>query len=156
MSQLSSVQLSPNRVRLDFDIDMMDVFPVFPVLPSTDRYLPLVSPVSSLGAPAAGSLPDVAAALFDSTIGSLATSLSSIDHAVNLQLLSPPLIPLPDTVLLHTNPTLLLEPTYHLPLTTISFHCRSRFPQLTHRWWCCPGKGHLIRRPSRLLPEITR
>ena len=87
--------------------------------PNTDGYLPLVSPVSLLcspgapASPAAGSLPDVAAVSRDSTIGSLATSLSSTDHAANLQLLSPPLVP--DTVLLHTDPVLLLEltQTYH-------------------------------------------
>ena len=33
VSQLSSVQLSPNRVREDYDFDAMDVFPVFPVSP---------------------------------------------------------------------------------------------------------------------------
>ena len=110
VSQLSSVQLSPNRVRLDFDMDTLDVFPVFPVSPKTDGYLPLISHVSSPGSPAAGSLLDEVALSRDSTIGSLATSLSITDHAANLQLLSPPLIPLPDTVLLHAGLPLIQLP----------------------------------------------
>ena len=44
VSQLSSVQLSPNQVRDDFDFDTMDVFPVSP---RTNGYFPSVSPVSS-------------------------------------------------------------------------------------------------------------
>ena len=47
VSHLSSVQLSPNRVRLDFDLDTIDVFPVFVASPRSGRYLPLISPISS-------------------------------------------------------------------------------------------------------------
>ena len=63
--QLSSVQLSPNRVQEDFDFDTMDVCPVFPVSLRFDGYFPSVSSVSSpialstlgsLAAPAPGSL----------------------------------------------------------------------------------------------------
>ena len=103
VSQLSSVQLSPNRVRLDFDMDTVDVFPVFVASPRSGGYLPPVSPVSSpelpssRASPAAGSLPDEAAASRDRVIGSLSTSLSITDHRANLRLLTPPLIPLPDT-----------------------------------------------------------
>ena len=42
VSHVSSVQLSPNRVRLDFDYDTLYVFPVFPVSPRTKGYLPIV------------------------------------------------------------------------------------------------------------------
>ena len=64
---------------------------------------------------AAGSLLDEATGSYHSTIGSPATSLSITDHAANLQLLSEQLSPLPDAVLLHTDPALLLEltQTYH-------------------------------------------
>ena len=59
VSRLSSVQLSPNRVQEDFDFDMLDIFPMFPVSLRTDGYLPCVSPVSSLVSPAVGSLLDM-------------------------------------------------------------------------------------------------
>ena len=88
LSQLSSVQLSPNRVREDFDFDTMDVFPMLPVSPRTDGYFPSVSPVSS---------PNT---LFDSAVGSPVTSLSITDYAADLTLLLEPLIPLPDAMLL--------------------------------------------------------
>ena len=61
---LSWMQLSPNKVRLDFDIDAVDLFPVFEVSPRSDVYQPLVSPISALvsplscASPAAGFLPD--------------------------------------------------------------------------------------------------
>ena len=97
MSHLSSVQLSPNRVREDFDFDPLDVFPMFPVSPRSDGYLPRVSPVTSPSSPAAGSLLDDATGSYHSNIGSPATSLSITDHAANLQLLSEPL-----TEVLHT------------------------------------------------------
>ena len=42
VSHLSSVQLSPNRMHEDFEFDILDVFPVSP---STDGYLPCISPV---------------------------------------------------------------------------------------------------------------
>ena len=92
--------------------------PVFPVSPRTNGYLSRVSPVSSPGspaAPAAGSLLDEETGSYHSVIGSPATSLSSTYHAANLQLLSEPLTPLPDAVLLHTDPAMLLEltHTYH-------------------------------------------
>ena len=56
-----------------------------------------------------------AAASRDSVIESLSTSLSITDHTANLCLLTPPLIPFPNTVLLHADPALLLELTknYH-------------------------------------------
>ena len=84
---------------------------MFTVSPGTDGYLPRVSPVSSPGSPAAGSLLDEVTGSCHSTIGSPATSLFTTGHAANLQLLSEPLIPLPDAVLLLTDPALLLELT---------------------------------------------
>ena len=115
-SQVShSVQLSPNRVHEDFDFGTLDVFPVFTVSPGTDGYLPHISPVSSRAHLAAGSLLDEATGSYQSTIRSPATSPSITDHAANLQLLLEPLIPLPDAMLLHRHPALLLQltQTYH-------------------------------------------
>ena len=113
-SHLSLVQLSPNRVRFDFDLDTIDVFAASP---RSGGYLPLISPVSSLQSPSshaspdAGSLPDEAAASRDSAIGSPATSLSITDHTADLHLMTPPLIPIPDMVFLQADPALLLELT---------------------------------------------
>ena len=45
-----SVQLSPNRLREDYDYETMDVFPDFPVSPRHEWYFPSVSPISSPGA----------------------------------------------------------------------------------------------------------
>ena len=47
VSQLSSVQLSSNRVRANYDIDTMDVFPTYAVSPRNDGYVPSVSPIST-------------------------------------------------------------------------------------------------------------
>ena len=66
---------------------------------------------SSLGSLAAGSLPDEAAESRDNTIRSTATLLSITDHAANLQLLTPPLNPFPDEVLLQADPALLFKLT---------------------------------------------
>ena len=94
--------------------------------PSSGEYLPPVSPVSSPGSPssraslAAGSLPDEAAVSHYSVIGSPSMLLSTTDHTANLHILTPPLIPRPDMVLLHADQALLheLTQTYHdfLPL----------------------------------------
>ena len=97
-----SVQLSPNRVNKDFDYGTRDVFPVFPVSPDNDVYVPCVSPVSMPDSPAAptlGSLLDEATGSYGSIRGSPVTSLSITDQAEHLQLLSEPLIPLPVVVL---------------------------------------------------------
>ena len=91
MSRLSSVQLSPNRVREDFDFDTLEVFPMFPVSTITDAYLPCISPVSSPSSPvspAVGSVLDEATGSYDSNIGSPAMSLSITDHAATLHLSS--------------------------------------------------------------------
>ena len=113
-SPLSSAPLSPNRVSEDFDYGNMDVFPVFVVSPDTDGYLPRISRVSSPGSPVvptAGSVLDEVTGSFYSTLGSPATSLSIMDHATNLHLLSEPLIPLPGAVFLQADPILLLDLT---------------------------------------------
>ena len=47
VSQLSSVQLSPNRVQEDYDFNTLDVFPLYAVSPRNDGYFPSVSPISS-------------------------------------------------------------------------------------------------------------
>ena len=85
--------------------------------PRSVGYLPLLLHISSpespssRASPVAGSLPDEAAELCDSAIGSPATSLSITDHTANLQLLTPPLIPLLGTILVQADPALLLELT---------------------------------------------
>ena len=161
VSHLSSVQ--PNRVRLDFDYDTLDVFPVLPMSPGTDGYLPcFVTGLTGLtrltgctGYRLSTRRGDWSR---DSIIGSPATSLSKTDHPANLNLLSRPLIPLPDTVLLHTDPALLLE----LRPTTISIHRKGRFTRSTQCGlfvWCtcapssvsgvcgCAGVGPVTGRP---------
>ena len=50
LSQLSSVQLSPNQVRADYDFDIMDVFPMYAVSPRNERYFPSVSPITTMNA----------------------------------------------------------------------------------------------------------
>ena len=101
---LSSVQLSPNRVREDYSYDIMDVFPVFQVSPEIDGYIPATSPVmppvsrefndfsghSGSGLSATGS---------DSLMGGPVMSRSLIEQATDLSRLSPPLIQLPDDLL---------------------------------------------------------
>ena len=47
VSQLSSVQLSPNRVWADYDFDTMDVFPMYTVSPKNEGYFPSVPPFST-------------------------------------------------------------------------------------------------------------
>ena len=109
-----SVPLSPNRVSEDFEFGTMDAFPVYTVSPETDGYFPSVSPVSSPGslvASTAGSVLDEVTGSFHSTLGSPATSLSIMDNASNLHLVSEPLILLPDMVFLQADPTLLLDLT---------------------------------------------
>ena len=61
VSLLSSVQLSPNRVRADYDFDTMDVFPMYAVSSRNNGYFLSMSPISppKLGSPvtpATGSL----------------------------------------------------------------------------------------------------
>ena len=95
LPQLSSVQLSSNRVREDYDFDIMDVFPVFPVSPRNDS-----------------SLLNKATRLFDSNVGSPVTSLSITDYAADLTLLSEPLILLPEVMLFQPAPAPVLPHTY--------------------------------------------
>ena len=54
ISALSSVQLSPNRVREDYIYETVDVSPMFQVSRDTAEYLPATSPVTPLDS---GSLP---------------------------------------------------------------------------------------------------
>ena len=71
----------------------MDIFPIGP------RNIP-----SSPVAPAPGSLLNEATGSFDSIVGSPVTSLSIIDYAADLSLLSEPFISLPDELLLQPVP----------------------------------------------------
>ena len=117
VSLLSSVQLSPNRVQSDFDLDAVDLYPIFATSPRSDGDLPHISPISSPesssshASPAAGSVPEEAAESCESAIGSPATSLPITYRTADLQLMAPPLIPLPDTILVQTDSALLLQLT---------------------------------------------
>ena len=124
VSPLSSVQLSPNRVRSDFDLGAVDLFHLFTTSPRADGDMPYLSPISS---PVAGCLPDEVAGSRDGAIGSPATSLSITDHTVDLQLMTPPLIPFPDTILVQADSAL-----RHIRI----------LPQSTRRR-LCPGRGRL-------------
>ena len=110
---MSSVQLSPNRVWADYDFDTMDVFPMYAVSPRNEGYFPSVSPIStpitlskpgSPVKPVTGSLMDEATGSFDSAIGSPVTSLSITDYAADLNLLSEPLVLLPEVMMLQSAP----------------------------------------------------
>ena len=57
VSHLSSMQLSPNRVRSDFDLDAVDLFPVFATSPRSDGDLPLLSPISTPESPSSRASP---------------------------------------------------------------------------------------------------
>ena len=96
VSLLSSVQLSPNRAREDFNYDTLDVFPVFQVSHEHDGYLPETSPATSSEArskpssslsPAPGYRLNEVTGLFDSMVGSPVTSLSITDYTADLSLL---------------------------------------------------------------------
>ena len=111
VSHLSSVQLSPNRVHEDLDLGTLDVFLCL-WCPQKPTYIS--SFVLSSGpqvAPAVSHLLDEATGSYHSTIGSPVTSLSMMDHASNLHLLSQPLIPFLDALFLHADQTLLLDLT---------------------------------------------
>ena len=147
VSHLSSVQLSPNRVREDLDYTTLNVFPMFTVSPRTDRYLPCVSPVTSPSSPVSlaaltvGSLLDEATGSFDSNIGSPVTWLSITDHTANIHLYSEPLIPLPDAIHLDTD---------------VLFHHRGLFPRLPHHQRFCHRRGRSMHRWSQMPPGTTR
>ena len=131
LSNLPSVQFSSDRVRSDFDMDAVELFNLFEVSPGSDGVLHLLSPISSPESPssqtslAAGSLLDEVVESRDSAIGSPATSLSITDHTAGLQLLTPPLIPLPDTIFVQTDAAVLMELTqayqdFHPPQPPVS------------------------------------
>ena len=76
ISALSSVQLSPNRVRDDYTCKNVDVFPVYQVSLDTTGCLPVMSPVTP---PVTGSLPTSLIPLGPDSLPSKATgSLNSL------------------------------------------------------------------------------
>ena len=103
--------LSPNRVRSDFDVDTVNLYRLF--ASRSVGYLPLISPITSPESPllAARSLQDEVYESVSSAGVSPATSMSITDRAAELQLMTPPLIPLPETINVQTNPGLLLQLT---------------------------------------------
>ena len=88
-SRLSSVLLSPNRVRQDFDVTQEDQYPLFDASPVSDGQLSPVSPATSRGSSPIGSEWD--AESFHNAGVSLATSASlSITHrTADLKILKP-------------------------------------------------------------------
>ena len=101
ISALSSVPMSPNWVREDYIYDTVDVFPVFQVSPDDTKYLPATSPVteivlSSLIPPDPDCLPPGATGSFESILD----CQSLIEQATDFSRLSPPLVPLPDDLIL--------------------------------------------------------
>ena len=96
-------------MREDFNYDTLYVFPVFQVSQEHVGYLPETSPVtspeahskqSSPLAPAPGYRLNEVTGSFDSMVGSPVTSLSVTDYTAHLAMLSEPLIPLPNELLL--------------------------------------------------------
>ena len=117
VSHLSSVQLSPNRVRSDFDIDTVDLDPLFATWPRCAGDLLLISQISSpespvsYASPDAPSRPDEASASVDSGRNCPATLSSITNHTGEIQLMTPSLIPLPAMINVQTDPALLLQLT---------------------------------------------
>ena len=103
LSAVSSVQISPNRVREDCSSVTLDVYPVYEVSTNTTYYVPTISPVTpqipegSLLPPGPESLPLGAPASLDSL---LAYDITLLDRDTDLSLLAVPLLPLPDDLLL--------------------------------------------------------
>ena len=116
-SHPSSVQLSPNRVRSDFDVDTVDLYPLFATSPISDGDLLLISPITSPesplshASPAARLLQDEAPKSFDNAGVSPATSMSITNHTALLLLMTPPLILLPEMIQVQTDTALLLQLT---------------------------------------------
>ena len=86
---------------------------MFTVSPETDGYLPRISPVSSPGCTGYG----LSAGQGDWVVSQhhRESGYVAVHYGPCSELLSEPLIPLPDAVLLHTDPALLLKltQTYH-------------------------------------------
>ena len=160
ISALSSVQLSPNRVRDDYVYDTMDMFLVFQVSPEIDGYLPATSlvtpPVSgelqtSPATSCSDSLPPGATGSLDSLIRGPVISRSLIEQATDLSRLSPPLIPLPDDLLLLPMPVPLRPQS-----SPVTGHWWNRLPRSTQPVWTCPMKGPLVLIVCHRTPVVTR
>ena len=123
-----------DRVNENLDYNTLDVFPVFPVLPRADGYVPWVSPVSMPDSPAdqtLGYLLDEMTGLYSSILGSPVTSRSITSRAEDLHLLSVPLIPLP----VEESPT--------------SNRSGSRLLRWSLPRWLSRGRGPLLWRPRQ-------
>ena len=106
MSALPSVQFSPNREREDWTSETVDVFPVYQVSPNNTGYSPETSPVmpplpgcflTSQISPGLDFPPPGATGSFDSLLVD-----DLLNQTTDLLHLSPPLLPLPDDLLLFT------------------------------------------------------
>ena len=108
LSAISSVPISPNRVREDCSSITLDVYPVYEVSPDTTGYVPATRPVmlpssevcfvaySRSGASPSGTPPPPPVSLN----GVVACDITLLDRSTDLSLLAIPLLPLPDGLLL--------------------------------------------------------
>ena len=123
---LSSVPMSPNRVREDYTYDTVDVFPVFQVSPDAMEYLPATSPVTppeleSLPTSPIPPDPDCLPPGETGSFDSLLDCQSLIEQSTDLSRLTKLLIPLPDDLIL-------------LPVSVPMDHRRRR--DIIHRKCC--------------------
>ena len=101
LSAVSSVLISPNRVREDCSSVTLDVYPVYEVSLDTMGYVPANAPVtppsSEVSLPPLESLPPGAPV---SLSGVVACDITLLDCSVDLSLFAIPLLPLLDGMLL--------------------------------------------------------
>ena len=144
-SQVSSVQWSPNNVRADFDLDTIDVFPVFTVSPDTDVYVSHDSPISSPGTPDVRDSPksldrpnspgspnspdsqrllagpaddsrlDDTTGSYESALGSPATSLGITVLTAHLDIVEKPVLPATGLACFPPDPSRMLDWTQNYP-----------------------------------------
>ena len=102
----------------------MDLYPLIVVLPRADAELPLASPVTlpELQSPDTEDIQDKPAEQCVVTMSSADTSLSITGHAANMDLMTLPLIPLPDTITVPTDTVLPLELTKTYQDQTYQLH----------------------------------
>ena len=111
------MQLLPNRVRSDFDIDTVDLDPLFATSTRSAGDLLLISLILSPESPVSCASPEASSRLDDVSVSvdsgreSPATSISITNHTGEIKLMTLPLIPLPAMINVQTDPDLLLQLT---------------------------------------------
>ena len=114
-SWLSLVQLSPNRVRTDFDVDSEDLYPLFDTSPVSDGDLSLISPATIHESISTDSEGKTESFHIAGVSPATSASMSTTYRTAELQLLSPPPAPLPSSIQVETDSILLfrLATAYH-------------------------------------------